>query len=260
MIEINKIELNSFLDNIKGFFDLKSADQVDYFVYYLTIEKNLAVTQATAIRECFLKSDISPYSNISQYLIKNVRGKEKNPPKFLKIKDGYQLHRSLRSALEQNIEKKVIKAKVSKDLRELLTHVNNPIENEFLKEAINCFEISAYRATVVMVWNLTIDHLFEYILKNELSSFNFALAKNTDKRIKITSVSKKDDFSEIPENKFIEFCRSANIISNDIRKILDTKLGIRNSYAHPSNIKIIESKATEFIEDLVNNVILKYKY
>lgn len=260
MAEIDKAGLNLFLDSIKGFFDLKSADQIDYFVYYITVEKNHSTTQATAIRECFLKADLSPYSNISQYLINNIRGKERNPPKFLRIKDGYQLHRSLKSALEVNIEKKVIKAKVSNDLRELLNLIKNPAENEFLKEAINCFEISAYRASIVMVWNLTIDHLFEYILKNELSNFNAALSKNTDKRIKITSVVAKDDFSEIPENKFIEFCRSANIISNDIRKILDTKLGIRNSYAHPSNIKITESKATEFIEDLVNNVIHKYKH
>lgn len=260
MIEIGKPDLNDFLDSINGFFELKSADQIDYFVYYITIEKEFGATQATAIRDCFLKSDISPYSNISQYLINNVKGKDKNAPKFLRVKDGYQLHRSLRTSLEKNIIKKAIKAKVSKDLRLLLSHVSNPIENEFLQEAINCFEISAYRAAIVMVWNLTIDHLFEYILNKELSNFNIALAKNTDKRIKISIVSSKDDFSEIPENKFIEFCRSGNIISNDIRKILDTKLGIRNSYAHPSNIKIIESKATEFIEDLVNNVILKYKH
>lgn len=110
-----------------------------------------------------------------------------------------------------------------------------------------------------MVWNLTMDHLFEYILKNELTNFNSALSKNTDKRVKIWTVSAKDDFSEIPENKFIEFCRSGNIISNDIRKILEIKLGIRNSCAHPSNIKVTESKATEFIEDLINNVVLKYR-
>jgi hypothetical protein len=259
MIEIDKTELNSFLENVKVFFELKPAEQIDYFVYFITIEKEHGVTQATVIRECFLKSDISPYSNISHYLTINLKGKEKNHPKFLRIKDGYQLHRSLRNSIEQNIIKKEFKAKVSKDLRLLLTYINNPNENEFLQEAINCFEISAYRAAIVMVWNLTIDHLFEYVLKNELSNFNVALSKNTDKRIKISSVSNKDDFSEIPENKFIEFCRSGNIISNDIRKILDAKLGIRNSYAHPSNIKIIESKATEFIEDLINNVVLKYK-
>jgi uncharacterized protein YcgL (UPF0745 family) len=260
MIEIDKSDLNLFLESVKGFFELKPSDQIDVFVYYITIEKELGSTQATALRDCFLKADISPYSNISQYLINNIKCKDKNPPKFLRIKDGYQLHRNLRNSIEQTIEKQEFKVKVSRDLRSLLEHVNNSNENEFLKEAIDCYEISAYRAAIVMVWNLTIDHLFEYILKNELPNFNTALSKNTDKRIKILTVAAKDDFSEIPENKFIEICRSSNIISNDIRKILDEKLGIRNSYAHPSNIKVLESKATEFIEDLINNVILKYKF
>lgn len=255
----SKEETENFTATVKNFFDLKSTEQVDFLVYFLTVEKNLITTQATAIRQCFVHLDILPYSNIYQYLNQNLKGKEKQPPKFIRIKDGYQLHRQLKTTLETSIEKKLLKAKVNKDLRQLLTHINNPQENEFLKEAIDCFEISAYRASIVMVWNLTVDHLFNYILKYKLADFNAALALNTDKRIKITSVTDRDDFSEIPENKFIEFCRTAKIFSNDIRKILDTKLGIRNTYAHPSNLKVGDTKAMEFIEDLVNNVTLKFK-
>lgn len=54
-------------------------------------------------------------------------------------------------------------------------------------------------------------------------------------------------------------CRSSGVISNDIRKILDTKLGIRNSFAHPSSVYITEIKAIDFITDLVQNIILKYE-
>ena len=71
-------------------------------------------------------------------------------------------------------------------------------------------------------------------------------------------INTKDDFGDLKESVFIEACRGANIITNDIRKILDTKLGIRNSFAHPSTIMLPKSKALEFIEDLVNNVISKY--
>lgn len=255
---ISKEETEAFAGTVKDFFDLKSTQQVDYFVYFLTVEKNHITTQATAIRQCFLHLDILPYSNIYQYLNQNLKTKASQPPKFIRIKDGYQLHRNLRTSIETSVDKKPLKAKVNKDLRQLLTYIKNPNENEFLKEAIDCYEISAYRAAIVMVWNLTVDHLFEYILKHKLTEFNAALALNTDKRIKITFVNDRDDFNEIPENKFIEFCRTSKIISNDIRKILDTKLGIRNTYAHPSSLKVGESKAIEFIEDLINNVILKF--
>lgn len=76
--------------------------------------------------------------------------------------------------------------------------------------------------------------------------------------MKVTVIIKLDDFSDIPEGIFIELTRAAGIISNDVRKILDTKLGIRNTSAHPSGVKISQVKATEFIMDLVENVILKY--
>jgi len=61
------------------------------------------------------------------------------------------------------------------------------------------------------------------------------------------------------EAKFIEICRAANIISNDVRKILDTSLGVRNSCAHPSGIKVTDTKVIAFVEDLIENVILKYE-
>ena len=67
-----------------------------------------------------------------------------------------------------------------------------------------------------------------------------------------------DDFSELKESKFIEVCRSAGIIINDVRKIMDEKLGIRNTCAHPNSIKISKAKVTSYIEDIVNNIIIKY--
>lgn len=259
MSQPTKEELEAFALTTDGLFALNPTEQIDYFVYYLTIIKGSSTTQATIIRECFLLLDLSPYSNISRYLNNNLKPKGKNPPKFLRIKNGFQLHRQRKTEIEATLNTKPLRNKAKSELKSLLTHIVNPIENEFLKEAIDCFEIGAYRASIVMVWNLTVDHLYEFVMMYELSNFNVSLSKNTDRRIKITAVTKKDDFSEIPEGKFVEFCRSANIITSDVRRILDTKLGIRNSYAHPSSLKITESKAVEFIEDLVNNVILKFK-
>lgn len=100
------------------------------------------------------------------------------------------------------------------------------------------------------------DHLFAYILAHKLADFNSALAK--DKGVKLSTVSQRDHFTEIKETKFIELCRAAGIISNDVRKILDQKLGTRNSCAHPSGVIVNKSKVIDFIEDLVDNVVLKF--
>ena len=110
-----------------------------------------------------------------------------------------------------------------------------------------------------MVWNLALYHLYRYVLSKKLKAFNAALAQNKDRRIKITAITILDDFGGIPDSKFVELARTARVISNDVRKVLESKLGVRNTYAHPSNLTISEVKAADFIIDLVENVVVKYK-
>lgn len=109
-----------------------------------------------------------------------------------------------------------------------------------------------------MAWILTIDHLYNYVLSTKITDFNSALAANPDKRIK--KVITKDDLSELKEIKFLEICRSANIISNDVRKILEDSLGVRNTCAHPSSVDVTKTKAISVIEDLVINVVRKFEF
>jgi len=124
-------------------------------------------------------------------------------------------------------------------------------------ETIDCFEAGANRATITMAWILAVDHLFAYITIHKLAEFDAALA--ADKGVKFNAVAQRDDFTELREGKFIELCRAAKIISNDVRKILDVSLGVRNSCAHPSGIKVTNTKVIALVEDLVENVVLKYK-
>ena len=109
-----------------------------------------------------------------------------------------------------------------------------------------------------MTWIATMDHLHEYVFTHKVAEFNAALAKRSDKISKLT-IQSRDDFGDIKESAFIEVCRSAKIITNDVRKILDENLGTRNSCAHPASIQISDSKVVSLIEDLVENVIAKYE-
>jgi len=142
-------------------------------------------------------------------------------------------------------------------LRNLLDKLSEGSQKKFLEEAINCANAEAKRASIVMTWLLAVDHLQEYIIKNRISDFNVELGKRTDTKIKRITI--KDDFTDLKESIFIEVMRAARIITNDVRKILEEKLGTRNTCSHPSDIIIHESKVVNFIEDLVDNVILKYK-
>lgn len=246
--------LQEYIKHISNFQDLKNSEMIDYFSYYLIVLNQLETIKPKQIADCFSELHIPAYSNIPKYLSEKSK-KVKGSQKYIKNKDtSYKLTRQRISELEQSVilDKQVVQ--INSSLNNLLSKLTKESEKNYLEEAILTFEVKAYRASIIMVWLLAIDHLYEYILDGKIADFVAALRRaNITKSIRI-----KDDFSELKESQFIEICKSAGIISNDVRKILDTKLGIRNSFAHPSTIKLPKSKALEFIEDLIENVLLKY--
>lgn len=249
---INNIQ--DYIKHISNFQDLKNSEMIDYFSYYVIFHTQSETIKPKQITDCFTELHIPAYSNIPKYLSEKSK-KIKGYQKYIKNKDAsYKLTRQRISELEQNIIIDTHVAHINSSLNNLLDKLKSESEKNYLHEAILTFEIGAYRASIIMVWLLTIDHLYEYILDGKISDFIAALRRaNINK-----SIRSKDDFGELRESQFIEICKSSGIISNDVRKILDTKLGIRNSFAHPSTIKLPKSKALEFIEDLIENVILKY--
>lgn len=248
-------ETVKFLYSIQDGSKLRPSEHIDVFAYFLTVIKGKPAAKVREIENCFRVCDLPMHTRISQYLSENAN---KKPPRYLKVEGGYRLQLNLREEVGAKIGVERIVLQTSNELRELESRIPAGPSRAFLKETIDCFEIRANRATIVMCWLLAIDHLCNYILKHHTVAFNAVLAANNDRRIKISAVSNRDDFSEIPEGKFIEFCRSSGVISNDVRKILDSKLGTRNSAAHPSMIEIASSKVIDFVEDLVINVVMKY--
>lgn len=250
-------KLESFILQIPDLQAKTSSTLIDYFVYFITVILEEEAATPAGVERCFEVGRLQKYSNIAAYFSKH--SKRGSTTKFIKLAAGYQLERNVQLEIQKSLHSGPSKLETSHLLRGLLSKLATPEDKSFLLEAIDCYEIGARRAAIVMTWLLTVNHLYSYIYNNHLAAFNTVLAANKDKRIKITSISKLDDFSEIPEGKFIEFLRSSKVISNDVRKILDTKLGIRNTSAHPSAVSISEVKATDFIIDLVENIIIKYE-
>jgi hypothetical protein len=249
--------LDQFLRSLGDTRAITDAEFVALLIYFLTESETATQEYATAamVESCFRDCGLTPPARLPQNLSEGVsKGRYvKAPPG----KQGYKLQRHYRDELSARIKPETEKAQVHPELRKLESRVTGP-QKGFLKETIDCFEAGANRATIILCWILAIDHICDYTFKKHLKEFNTALPKQTDKRIRVTEIKVKDDFSEIPENKLIEILRSAGVISNDVRKILDEKLGVRNSCAHPSGIAIKPSKVIEFVDDLVENVVLKY--
>lgn len=247
--------VDRFYSSIKNAAAATSSELIDLFVYHLTEEAAEDAANVRTIEQAFRDCGLHVPSRTASHLSEGANSKSK---KFVKVNGGYRLQRHYRDKLKARLGAESVAKEISTELRNLETRFPEGPKKIFLSETIDCFEVSAYRAAIVMCWILTLNHLFDYVLSGPIDAFNAQLAKVTDKRVKVSSVHTRDDFGDIPENKLIELLRAAGIISNDVRKILEEKLGTRNSSAHPSGITIKRSKAIEFIDDLIENVVLKY--
>lgn len=246
--------VNHFYNSIEDAESQSQSALVELFVYFLTVELGQEAATPKQVSECFCACDLVVPKGVAARLSEGLKTK---PAKFIKAKGGYKLQRHMRETLSKKLGAELVNAQTSATLRRLESKVPKGGRKEFLNETIDCFEAGANRATITMAWILAVDHLFAYILKHKVAEFNASLAK--DKGAKLNVVRQRDDFNDMKESKFIEICRAANIISNDVRKILNTSLDVRNSCAHPSGIKVTDTKVLAFVEDLVENVILKYE-
>lgn len=251
-------DFQAFLRYIPDLNEQRASALVDFFAYYVTVNREDALVVSSTINSCFDDANIERYGNVPDHLLKQSRKTKTRRANYVKRKGGYRLARHREDEIRASLVNGGVVAHASSLLRSRLPMVADAQEQAFLNEALRCYEANAPRATIVMVWILTLHHLYQHILKHKLADFNKALAANKDKSVKVTKVSKIDDFSDVPEGVFIRLARTARIISNDVRKILDQKLGTRNTSAHPSGVTISEVKVADFVTDLVANVIQKY--
>ena len=245
--------LNLFITRFSDFADWPATKQVDYLVYYLLTQPDTESATVADIEKCMTLLDLRPYSRLSVYLSEEVK---KRGGRYIKHSKGYRLERSAFDEIRLAVDAEPKRVQVAKQLLDLIPKLTDSQERKFLEEAIRSYRVESYRAAIIMAWILTMDHLQKFTFGNYLTEFNTALSAHSDKRMK--PIIAYDDFSDLKESRIIELMRSANIISNDVRKILDEKLGIRNSAGHPSAISFSTHKTTEFALDLIENVLLKY--
>lgn len=253
--ELDNAHLALFYSKIPDRESLSRGALADLFSYYLQVEKGLPSVETAQLKKCFVLCDLGAPTWLATHLTNNSKGKGAT---YVKASKGYRLHANARERIAKTFGNGLAMIQSSAPLQDIHNLLPDGPRKDFLREAIDCYGIGCNRAAIVLFWSFLLDHLFELVLTNHKSEFNAVLAKNLDKRIKITSVAARDDFSDIPEGKFIEFLRSASIISGDVKKILEQKLGTRNTAAHPSTVKIQQSRANDFFDDLIENVYRKY--
>jgi hypothetical protein len=107
-------ELETFIEKVEHFGQMAPSSQIDYFAYFLLIEKGCDGFISKEIAQCFDELHLTPYSNISAYLSSKAKGKGK---KFIKKNgDRYYLERSFKESLDKKVGAPAMPAKVHSDL------------------------------------------------------------------------------------------------------------------------------------------------
>ncbi|SDI38909.1 hypothetical protein SAMN04487926_11631 [Paraburkholderia steynii] len=242
--------LERFIDPISGFSSKPAPFVVEIFAWYLHEIKLKDRFQTSDIGPCFDEVHMSRPANVSLVL---TRLCEKNPPRLIKDSKGYRLHQNARKELALRLPQRATSTATTALLNDLTSKVRNPTHKVFLNEALLCFRHHAYRAAIVMVWNLAYSHILGRIFDAHLQDFEQQRAKVYPK---LPTVTKLTDFEDYGERQVIEICRGARIFSATICKILTERLNRRNSAAHPSSATFTAVQAEDMITDLVNNVLL----
>jgi hypothetical protein len=235
------------------------ADRIRFFAWFIHRHQGREVFNSSDIARCFDELALQKPTSISPFLVQMSEGKTKQ---LLRSRDGYRLERAQLEKFDSKYGARPITIQVTKLLEDLPSKVPNTAEREFLKEALICYRHGAFRAAIAMSWNLAFDHLLHFVLKHHLSAFNNQWPRNFPKqnqKARVQQIATRDDFSELKESEVLTICKGAAIITPDLYKILDEKLGKRNSAAHPSTVTIGQIQAEGVIDDLVNNIVLKLK-
>jgi hypothetical protein len=245
------MELADLVNQVSGFHGTTPREKIQLFAWFLHEHRDKEVFNNADIRACFGELHLVD-PNVATYLTRMVDHKD-----LMRGKGGFKLERAVRTFLDAKYGVHHSVVRVSKLLAELPDKVPGMAEKAFLQEAMKCYRVEAYRACIVMTWNLAFDHLRGWILKDaaRLANFNATIPKKYPKRGNYT-VSATEHFEEFTESEVIELSYTAGVITKNLTEILREKLKRRNAAAHPSLVKADQPQADDVVTDLVNNVVL----
>lgn len=144
--------IDDFISRVDGFVDLKPSEQIPFFGYYLIHEKGIGAFSSKDIDDCFTQSFLSPYSNISAFLSKSSKQKDR---RILKSKNGgYVLSRNEMDRIESLIGKVRVK-QPSNDLfsMDIFDNTRHYLQRT-ARQVIICYDYEQYDACFVMIRRL----------------------------------------------------------------------------------------------------------
>jgi hypothetical protein len=236
---------------------LGHADRILLFGWWLHVHGNRATFMPVDIGRCYSSNNLGiPAGSLGPYFSSLLTAK-----KLLKNKQGYRLENNARAALQKAHGLSKTTVAITAMLAGLPAKLPDLAERTYLDEAVACYKAGSSRAAITMTWNLAYAHLCDHIVRNKLAEFNaqWQTAYSGDHKKGARTIKTVDDFAgeELGENKVLKIALDCGAIVKNVYNVLEPALKRRNAAAHPNNIVLTPLQTEAFIEDLVNNAILK---
>lgn len=244
------------LPGLTGFSLLKEIEIIKLIMWWAHTHANREWVDSEYLRSCYSQINRAvPNGGFTAFINSLL---DRKPPHIIKRRNGWKLEHRVLESLNAKYGVREAAVRVDKLLSALPTKLANPDEQSYLEEALTCFRNSAFRAAVVMTWNLTYDHLCYWILadRNRIATFNVQMAKSYAKK-GYPPIANRDSFEEPKEFEVLQVLSSAGLINGGMHMILKEKLDHRNKAAHPTGTAILQPTAEDVIADLIENVVLK---
>lgn len=251
-------DLRAFIPRVAGFANLGHAEKVRLFAWLQHFLRKKETFVTKDINWCYDKLSYKP-GNTSQYLINMEKAGELlgNP------NTGYRCEGKLIAKYDDLYKEHDVTINVRQMVKDLVNVIPHLEERDIFDEAMKCLKYDAGRAAEIMVWNIAMYHLYQFILKHHKDDFNNRIPVRFQKKWKVTDmplIKKYDDFGdEMSEREIIEVASSAGIINDGVFKTYKNRLDQRNSAAHPSTLRVTQVQAEGFIDDLIRNAVLQMK-
>ncbi|MDP9012663.1 MAG: hypothetical protein M3O41_08435, partial [Pseudomonadota bacterium] len=190
------------LEEIKaldGFSALAHSDKIKLFMWWLHTHRGRDRVKPREVLYCYEKLSLVP-TNVATAMDR-LEGQKQ----LVKNSQGYRLEMTIADALTAKYGQRDATIQVARLLTELPSRLANLKERAYLDETLICFRHKAFRAAIVMVWNLTYDHLCEWIVgdASRLAAFNTQMQKTYAKK-NYPPITNRDSFEELKEFEVLQ--------------------------------------------------------
>src|SRR5262245_21716657 len=196
------MEPSEFIALVPNFRNLSDPEKILHVGWFLHAQQKRDRFVIEDVRKCFNALHMEIPSNLARD-VSRLAGRKA----LLKDSAGYRLRHDVRMALDQKYGDAPTTVMLSQMLKDLPGKIADESEKLFLSEALRCYRAQAFRATIVMVWNLAYDHLLRWVLADpqRLSAFNGNIAARVgQKRGAGLKIAKREDFEDLKESEVID--------------------------------------------------------